>query len=183
MAAHGQFHYYRKSTLIALIIGCAIGDLLFIIPMVVVIGSNGTASDSLSLTDSLLYSLAGWGILILLVEVISIFVRDWRGAMTLRFAASTEWVYRGWRARRAKYWLLPLYIIFPYIVLPIYLIRTWVDQRHVAGYRPSELKKHVVTSDAQKGLQIPTKGKCHACHQPLQVGAAFCSNCRVRVEG
>ena len=132
MAASRQFHYYRKSTLLALMIGCAIGDLLFIIPMIIVIGSNGTTSSSLSLTDSLLYSLAGWGILILLVELISIFVRDWRGAMTLRLAVSTEWTYRGRRARRWKYWLFPLYIIFPYIFLPIYLIRTWVNQRYVA---------------------------------------------------
>lgn len=74
-------------------IGCAIGDLLFIIPMIIVIGSNGTTSSSLSLTDSLLYSLAGWGILILLVEVISIFVRDWRGAMTLRVDVGIAWTY------------------------------------------------------------------------------------------
>ena len=132
MAAHGQFHYYRKSTLVALMIGCAIGDLLFIIPMVIVIGSNGTTSSSLSLTGSFLYSLAGLGIFILFVEMIFIFVRDWRGAMTLRFAASTEWTYRGRSARRAKYWLFPLYIVFPYILLPIYLMRTVMDHRHVA---------------------------------------------------
>ena len=182
MAASRQFHYYRKCTLLALMIGCAIGDLLFIIPMIIVIGSNGTTSSSLSLTDSLLYGLAGWGILILLVEVISIFVRDWRGAMTLRVDVGIAWTYRGRRAR-AKYWLLPLSIIFPYIFLPIYLIRTWVDQRHVAGRRSSELKKHVVTSDVQKDFELPTEGKCRACHQPLQVGAAFCSNCGVRVGG
>jgi hypothetical protein len=129
MAAHGQFHHYRKSTLIALIIGCVLGDLLFIIPMMIVISSNGTTSDSLSLTNSLLFSLAGWGFLILFIEVISIFVRDWRGAMTLRFSSSTVWMDRSRRARRAKYWLFPLYIVVPYIILPIYLICTWMDQR------------------------------------------------------
>jgi hypothetical protein len=132
MPAHGQFHRYRKSTLIALIIGCVISDLLFIIPMVIVIGSNGTTSDSLSLTDSLLFSLAGWGFLILFIEVIIVMARDWQGAMTLRFSGSTVWVDRSWRARRARYWLFPLYIIVPYIILPIYLVRVVMDQCHVA---------------------------------------------------
>ena len=182
MAAHGQFHDYKKSTLIALITGCVIGDLLFIISMAIVMGSIGTTSDSLSLTDSLLFSLSGWGILILIIEVIFIFVRDWRGAMTLRADVDTEWTYRG-RLVRAKYWLFPLYIIVPYIILPIYLVRTWVDQRHVAGRRSFASKRHVVTPYAQKRFQLSTEGKCRACHQPLQVGAAFCSNCGVSVEG
>ncbi len=182
MATPGQYHYYRKSTLIALIIGCAIGVLLFIIPTMIVVGSNGTTSSSLSLADSLLFSLSGLGILILVVEMIFVMVRDWRGTMTLRFAATTTYWYKGKRVR-AKYWLFPLYIVFPYIMLPIYLIRTVVDQRHVAAHKPSELKRHSATPNAQKSFQPSTKGTCPVCHEPLQVGAAFCSNCGVRIGG
>ena len=100
MAATWAISLLQKVHTLALMIGCAIGDLLFIIPMMIVIGSNGTTSSSLSLTDSFLYGLAGWGILILFVEMIFIFVRDWRGAMTLRFDAGIAWTYRGRRARR-----------------------------------------------------------------------------------
>ncbi len=133
MPADGQFHSYRKSTLVALMIGCVIGALLFIIPTIIAIGNNGITSDNLSLEDSLLFSLAGYGILILFAEMIFVMVRDWRGTMTLRFAASTAvWTDRSRRARRVKYWCFPLYIIFPYIMLPIYLARVVMDQRHVA---------------------------------------------------
>jgi hypothetical protein len=134
----------------------------------IVIGSNGITTNSPSLADSLLTSIAGLGILILVVEMIFIMIRDWWGAMTLRFAANTQWRYRGRRVS-AKYWFFVLYVIFPYIMLPIYLFRTVTDQRHVAGHKPVESKRHI----AQKSFHPPTKESCRVCHQPLQVGTAF----------
>ncbi len=143
MATHGQYHYYGKITLTALIIGCVTGTLLFIIPMMIELSTNGiTSGNSLSLADSLLYSLSGWGILILVVETIFILVRDWRGAMTLRFPATTQWRYRGRRVR-GKYWSFPLYVVFPYIMLPIYLIRTVMDQRQAVRHKPLESKQRM----------------------------------------
>ncbi|MGZ3624379.1 MAG: hypothetical protein ACXWPS_22085, partial [Ktedonobacteraceae bacterium] len=108
MAAPGQYHYYGKITLTALVIGCVTGDLLFIIPTMIVIGSNGTTTNSPSLADSLLSSIAGLGVLILVVEMVFVMVRDWRGAMTLRFAANTKFWYRG-KLVSAKYWFFVLH--------------------------------------------------------------------------
>jgi hypothetical protein len=181
MATSGQYHCYRKFTLVALIIGCVTGVLLFIIPTMIAVGTNGiTSGNSLSLADSLLFSLSGYGILILVVETIFIMVCDWRGAMTLRFAANTQWRYRGRRVS-VKYWFFVLYVVFPYIMLPIYLIRTVMDQRQAARHKPSELKRHIAQSDAQKGFYPPTRGSCRVCHKPLQVGAAFCTNCGEKI--
>ncbi|MGZ3610625.1 MAG: hypothetical protein ACXVBU_11245 [Ktedonobacteraceae bacterium] len=180
MAAPGQYRYYGKITLTALVIGCVTGDLLFIIPTMIVIGSNGTTTNSPSLADSLLSSIAGLGVLILVVEMVFVMVRDWRGAMTLRFAANTKFWYRG-KLVSAKYWFFVLYVVFPYIMLPIYLFRTVMDQRHIAGHKPLESKRHIAQLDAQKGYHPPTRGSCRVCHQPLQVGAAFCANCGEKI--
>jgi hypothetical protein len=143
MSTHGQYHYYGKITLTTLIIGCVTGALLFIIPTMIELSTSGiTSGDSLSLRDSLLYSLSGLGILILVVETIYILVCDWRGAMALRFAATTQYWYRGRRVR-VKYWFFPLYVVFPYIMLPIYLIRTVMDQRQAERHKPLTSKQRM----------------------------------------
>jgi hypothetical protein len=150
MATSGQYHHYGKITLIVLIVSCVIGALLFIIPTIIFVGSGGTSTKNLSLTDILLTSLSGWGFFILFVEMVFIMVRDWRGAMALRFPVTTQWRYRG-RLVRAKNWLFVLYVIIPYIMLPIYLIRTVIDQRQSGWHKQLESKRHIAQSDARKG--------------------------------
>ncbi len=177
MATPEQYHYYDKNMLKALIIGCVIGALVFIVPTMLGTGISGTTSGNSSpLAYSLLEGLSGFGLFILVAEMIFIMVSDWRGAITLRGALKTQRLRKG-KLVSTKHWYFLLYLFFPYIMLPIYLTRTVRDQRQAAQRKPLELKRHIAEMEAELGFLPPAEGTCRVCHKPLQIGAEFCSYC------
>ena len=177
MAISEQYHYYDKNTLKALIIGCIIGALLFIVPAIMSAGFNGTTPEtSPSFAYSLLEGVSGFGLLILFAELVFVMVSDWSGVITLRGAVKTQRWKKG-KLVSTKHWYVLLYLFFPYIMLPIYLTRTARDQRQAEQRRSFELKRRVAELDAQMGFLPPAEGTCRVCHKPLQVGAEFCSYC------
>ena len=70
MGISEQYHYYDRNTLKALIIGCVIGSLIFIVPAILSAGFNGTTPESSpSFAYGLLEGVSGFGLLILFAEL------------------------------------------------------------------------------------------------------------------
>jgi hypothetical protein len=181
MATPATFRCYKGYQFLGLIVGCIIGLAFTVIPFVLIASVNDSSSGHLFLTSNdWLGTLSGIGVLLLLAESIFVIAYDWRGAVTVRGAAKAQIMHKGKLVNTAPSYVL-LYILFPEIMLPIYLIRTALDQRQVGEQRKLSMQHQIATLEAQLGILPPTSGTCRACHKPLQVGAEFCQYCGVSV--
>lgn len=171
------FRYYNRTLFLALVIGCIVELVIMIGPFVLIADINDTTSGHAYLVaNDWLGSLAGVGMLLLIAEIIFVLIYDWRGAITLRGAVKSQTMRKGKLVSTAPGYVL-LYIFFPEIMLPIYLVRTAADMHRAKEQRKLSLQHQIATMEAQLGILPPTRGTCRACHRPLQVGADFCQYC------
>jgi hypothetical protein len=181
MATPAPFRFYNGYLFLGLIFGCIIGLALAVIPFVLIASVNDSSSGHLFLTtNDWLGTLPGIGVLLLLAESIFVMAYDWRGAVTVREAAKAQVMHKGKLVNTAPSYVL-LYILFPEIMLPIYLIRTALDRQQAKRERKLATQHQIAILEAQLGIMPPTSGTCRACHKPLQVGAEFCQYCGVPV--
>lgn len=171
------FRYYNRSLLSALVIGCIVELVIIIGPFALIAAINDTTSGHVFLlTNDWLGSLAGVGVLLLLAETIFVLIYDWQGAVTLRGAVKLQTMDKGKLANTALLYVL-LYLFFPEIMLPIYLVRTETDLHRAKEQRKLSLQHQIATMEAQLGILPPSSGTCRTCNKPLQVGAEFCQYC------
>jgi len=177
MAELAKFRYYSKKKLLVLVIGYVLNLLLVILPMALPGNINATDSGN---TGDWLNAVANIGILLFIVQAIFVMIYDWDGAVTLRGWTRS----RSWRESLLgdlKMLYVVLYVSFPEIMLPIYLIRIAAGRRQTEVERELARKRQIAGLEAQLGIMPPLDGTCHACHKPLQVGAEFCQYCGVPV--
>jgi hypothetical protein len=109
---------------------------------------------------------------LLLVTLIAILALDWRGFTTLNGRIV-------WQAlsRAAKFWLVCAYLfVFP-IMMPVYLVFAFRDNRTAMSLAAASQKREIAELEADLGILPPTEGVCRKCARPLQVGAEFCAYC------
>ena len=176
MARLATFRYYSRKMLLALIIGY-VANLLLVIVSVALLGNINAASGD---TRDILNTLINMGALLFISQAIFVMIYDWRGVVTLR----------GWTRSRA--WqesqlgnltllFVILYLCFPPVMLPIYLLRVASGRREAEEQKKLAMKRHIAIMEAQLGILPPTNGTCHACHKALQAEAEFCQYCGVPV--
>jgi hypothetical protein len=176
MAGLAKFRYYGRKRLLALIIGYVVNLVLVILPALS--GNfNTTATEN---TRDWLSAVANIGFLLFIGQAIFVMIYDWYGAVTLR----------GWTRSRIwqeslvgdfKILYVVLYVFFPEIMLPIYLIRIASGRRQAEAERELARKRQIAGLEAQLGIMPPTNGTCRSCHKPVQVGAEFCQYCGLPV--
>src|SRR6185312_15402277 len=131
MAELAKFRYYSKKKLLVLVIGYVLNLLLVILPIALPGNINATDSGN---TGDWLNAVANIGILLFIVQAIFVMIYDWDGAVTLRGWTRS----RSWRESLLgdlKMLYVVLYVSFPEIMLPIYLIRI------AAGRRQTEVER------------------------------------------
>lgn len=170
-----QFRNYSRNALLTLdIIGVAI-MIVFLIAL-----SISFATTNASSTYDSMSAFVGMSTMLLYAEIIAIFVLDGQGAARLRGAAKGYIESQG-KIVSTRGLYITLYILFPYIMLPIYLVRTSLDYRkdyHNLKQQEEQQQKHkIATLEAELGILPPTEGMCRVCKKPLVVGADFCQYC------
>lgn len=155
-----------------------IGFLLLLVPTI--ISGILNPDNSSSISNSWAGSPVATGMVLLYAEVITIMVQDWRGAVTVRGAAKGYAFYKGQRVSTTSTYVL-LYIIVPYIMLPIYLIRTSLSYRHTKQLKVHQQRHKVASLEAELGILPAIEGTCRHCKKPLVVGAEFCQYCGATV--
>jgi hypothetical protein len=163
MAKSELFRYYSMKLLLVLFVGYFVGLMLAVIP--IAISTNGAS-----------ISAGSFGVIILLAESIFVMAYDWRGAVTVRGTVKKQIVNRGQTVSTAPSYVF-LYLLFPEIILPLYLIRTVTNQRSAAGQRKLAMQHQIATMEAQLGILPQTSGTCRVCHKPLLIGSEFCQYC------
>lgn len=169
---------YSRNMLIALDIIGAISILLFFGFIIISGILNPDSSSTVSNSWTMIPSQAG--LLLLFGEIIFVMIQDWRGAITLR-GASKGYMYRNGRRVSTTGGFMLLYIFFPYIMLPIYLVRTTSDYRRMKHVKVQQQKHKIASLEAELGIMPPIEGMCRSCNKPLVVGAEFCQYCGTTV--
>ena len=162
--------------LLALIIGYVVNLLLVIVP-VALLGNITAASGD---TRDMLNTLINMGMLLFIMQAIFVLIYDWRGVVTLRgWTRSRAWQ----ESQLGNFTLLYvlLYLFFPEIMLPVYLVRIALGRRQAEEQRNRARKQHIAVMEAELGILPPTNGTCRTCYKPLQAGAEFCQYCGVPV--
>ena len=160
----------------ALIIVYFVTSLLVIVP--VMLSGNINAASGAML--GWLNALVNIGVFLFIMQVIFVLIYDWRGAITLRgWATSRAWL----ESQLGSFTLLfvLLYLCFPLIMLPIYLLRIVSGRHQAEEQKKLAMKRRIALIEAQLGILPSTSGTCRACHKPLQVGAEFCQYCGIPV--
>lgn len=158
--------------MIIVLIGiCIVCILLFIIPLLLTSGSGDTYS-----ADTWFSRLSQIGLFTLFGEMVLVMVLDWRGVITLRGASKGYTFHKGQRVSTTGGFVC-LYIFFPYIMLPIYLVRTALEYRRTKYEREHQQRHKVASLEAELGILPAIEGACRVCKKPLVVGADFCQYC------
>ena len=169
-----QYRDYSRNMLIALDCLGAISILLFFVFILISSILNPDSSTSVSNSWAMIPSQIG--LVLLFAEIIFVMTQDWRGAITLRGASKGYTFHKGKRVSTTATFVI-LYISFPYIMLPIYLVRTTSDYQRMKQLKVQQQKHKIATLEAELGIMPPTEGICRACQKPLVVGAEFCQYC------
>ncbi len=159
--------------LLALMIGYVATSLLVMIPVVLPGSITATASEN---TRNWLNALVNIGVFLFIIQAIFVLIYDWRGAVTLRGWTKS----RAWQeSQLGNFTLLYvlLYLFFPEIMLPVYLVRIALGRRQAEEQRNRARKQHIAVMEAELGILPPTNGTCRTCYKPLQAGAEFCQYC------
>lgn len=167
-----NYRCYSKRELITLTIVGVISLLLFIIFVALIMSGQNTSPQS-----SWLGTIDGF---LLFGEAIYIMVVDWRGALTIRGSVKTHTLHKGQLVSTAPSYFL-CYLLFPEIILPMYLIHAVMDYRTDKQRQLLEKKHQIAMMEAKLGILPITQGTCRVCDKPLQVGAEFCQFCGVTV--
>jgi hypothetical protein len=177
MAKLATYRYYSRSMLLALMIVYVIASLLVMMPVVLPGSITATASEN---TRDWLNALVNIGVFLFIIQAIFVLIYDWRGAVTLRGWTKS----RAWQeSQLGNFTLLYvlLYLFFPEIMLPVYLVRIALGWRQAEEQRNRARKEHISVMEAELGILPPTSGTCRTCYKPLQAGAEFCQYCGVPV--
>jgi len=173
MAKLATYRYYSRTMLLALMIGYVATSLLVMIPVVLPGSITATASEN---TRNWLNALVNIGVFLFIIQAIFVLIYDWRGAVTLRGWTKS----RAWQeSQLGNFTLLYvlLYLFFPEIMLPVYLVRIALGRRQAEEQRNRARKQHIAVMEAELGILPPTNGTCRTCYKPLQAGAEFCQYC------
>ena len=172
-----QYRYYSRGVLSTLSMICTVGILLFLLVPILL---ATVARSDLFAHNSWLHTLSPAGGLLLFSEIVFVMLLDWRGVISLRGAVKTYRVYQGRMVKRHP-WLLLLYALFPYVMLPIYLIRAELDSWRIKQLRMQRLawqrKQQIANLEAEMGILPAIESECRVCKRPLVVGAEFCQYC------
>ena len=163
--------------LLALMIVYVITSLLVMMPIVLPGSITATASEN---TRDWLNALVNIGVFLFIIQAIFVLIYDWHGTVTLRGWTKS----RAWQeSQLGNFTLLYvlLYLFFPEIMLPVYLVRIALGWRQAEEQRNRARKEHIAVMEAELGILPPTSGTCRTCYKPLQAGAEFCQYCGVPV--
>jgi|GraSoiStandDraft_54_1057290.scaffolds.fasta_scaffold389762_1 hypothetical protein len=177
MAKLATYRYYSRSMLLALMIVYVITSLLVMMPIVLPGSITATASEN---TRDWLNALVNIGVFLFIIQAIFVLIYDWHGTVTLRGWTKS----RAWQeSQLGNFTLLYvlLYLFFPEIMLPVYLVRIALGWRQAEEQRNRARKEHIAVMEAELGILPPTSGTCRTCYKPLQAGAEFCQYCGVPV--
>src|SRR5258706_2283576 len=173
MAKLATYRYYSRTMLLPLMIGYVVTSLLVMIPVILPGSITATASEN---TRNWLNALVNIGVFLFIIQAIFVLIYDWRGAVTLRGWTKS----RAWQeSQLGNFTLLYvlLYLFFPEIMLPVYLVRIALGRRQAEEQRNRARKQHIAVMEAELGILPPTNGTCRTCYKPLQAGAEFCQYC------
>ncbi len=125
-------------------------------------GSLGAASGSLAIMGFTIY----------LLVITKITVVDWRGFLTMNGLLK-------WKSMTNKQRLMVgcLFVALNVCVLGFYLAQAYLRYRRYRQLEPIRRRRKIAELEAELGMIPRTEGKCHKCHQPLQLGAEFCAYC------
>lgn len=177
-----QYRVYNGIMLFSLIGVCVVSLAMLVIPFALIFNLNDTASGHSFLlhNENWLGAVPGCGLLLLLSEAIVVMILDWRGAVSLRGAVKSQTVYQG-KTNNTGLGYAILYIFFPEILLPIYVLRVLFHSIHLGRLRERQQKQQlqfeIATREASMGILPPTDGACRVCRRPLIAGADFCQYC------
>jgi hypothetical protein len=177
MAKLATYRYYSRSMLLALMIVYVITSLLVMMPIVLPGSITATASEN---TRDWLNALVNIGVFLFIIQAIFVLIYDWHGTVTLRGWTKS----RAWQeSQLGNFTLLYvlLYLFFPEIMLPVYLVRIALGWRQAEEQRTHARKEHIAVMEAELGILPPTSGTCRTCYKALQAGAEFCQYCGVPV--
>src|SRR5260370_20218828 len=166
LAKSEQYHSYSRSMLTLLNIGCIASLAMLIVPYILIAAINDTTSGHSFLVQSdWLGSLGGIGVIVLLVEVVCVMIFDWRGAVTLRGMVKAQVIHKGKLVSTSPSYVL-LYLFFPEIMLPIYLVRTTRDHHQARQRRPLELQHQIAALEAQRSEERRVGKECRSRWSP-----------------
>lgn len=180
-----QYIRYNAKALLALFGFYIVSMALLIVPFVLIFNLNDTPSGHrFLLHSSWLGTLSGIGLLLLLGEAIAVMIVDWNGAVTLRGAIKSQAMYKGKMVGTGAGYAV-LYVFFPEVMLPIYLLCTAYDYFHTKHLQAQQQKHgqkfEIANLEAKMGILPLTEGLCRSCQKPLVVGADFCQYCSTTV--
>ncbi len=173
-----QYRDYSRNMLIALDCLGVFSILLFFTFIVISSILNPDSSSTVSNSWAMIPSQVG--LVILFGEIIFVMTQDWRGAITVRGASKGYMYHKGKRVSTTATFVA-LYIFFPYIMLPIYLVRATSDYNRLKQLKVQQQKHKIASLEAELGIMPPVEGTCRACEKPLVVGAEFCQYCGTTV--
>ena len=169
---------YNRTTVIILDCLCIIGLLLLFV--FITISSILNSNSSSTTLNSWLLAPSQFGLLLLFGEIIYVMIQDWSGAITIRGSSKGYTFHKGQKVSTTGGFVL-LYIFFPYIMLPIYLVRTTSDYHRMKHLNEQRQKHKIASLEAELGIMPPVDGTCRACKKPLVVGAEYCQYCGTTV--
>lgn len=168
-----QYHFYSRNALIALIIICAMSTIVFIIALCL---SSFSSENNNPALYELTSTVGECVVMVLIVEAICVMMIDRRGALTLRGGMKSQILHKGKMVSTAPGSAL-LYLLFPYIMMPIYVIRVTSEYHRDKQLRQQHQKYQIASLEAELGILPPTDGECRVCQKPLVIGAEFCQYC------
>lgn len=168
-----KYRDYNKRVYLFLVIICIVSWCLLIIPLVI---GSVNSTDGSTIQSGPLAIISQIGLFILIAELVSVMVYDWRGVISLRGAFKRQTMHKGKPVSTAPGCFL-LYLFLPEIMLPIYLVRVYRDSHKPKEDKQMDVRRQIAVIEAQLGILPAIEGNCRSCRKPLQLGAEFCSYC------
>lgn len=156
-----QRHLYPGKLLATLAIASVVSMLL--------VSGDLVFQSSLGGASSVL-AIIGFAIYLLVITTIMVF--DWHGFLTMNGLLK-------WKSMTERQRLITgcLFAALNVFVLSFYLAQAYLTYRHYRQLEPLRRRRKIAELEAELGLIPRIDGTCHKCHQPLQLGAEFCSYC------
>jgi Double zinc ribbon len=176
------YRAYNRIMLFTLVSVCVASLAMLIIPFVLIFNFNDTPSGHSFLLNNEIWlgSVPAYGVLLLLGEAIAVMILDWRGAVSLRGGVKSQTMHKGKMINTGPRYAV-LYVFFPEILLPIYVLRVLFHHIHIRRqhqeHQKHQLKFEIAKLEANMGILPATDGTCHVCKKLLVAGAEFCQYC------
>lgn len=168
-----KYRDYNKRVYLFLVIICIVSWLLLVVPLII---GSASSTDDTTIQGGPLAIISQIGLFILIAELVSVMVYDWRGVISLRGSVKRQTMHKGKPVSTAPGFFL-LYLFLPEFMLLIYLVRVYNDSHKSKANKQMEVRHQIAVMEAQLGILPTTEGTCRSCKKPLQLGAGFCSYC------